>query len=96
MKAFPTDDVTLDALEHALGGHLIFDEPADGTELVPRLEGADYSLSQLLDFYSGYDPKLSVPTDHPDTYEYVGGPLYTERDVIRSLIVEVRNCRTPL
>jgi hypothetical protein len=50
LPPFPVDDITLNALEHALGAALryIGDEPT--------LVGAEYDLHQLLDFLSGYDP----------------------------------------
>jgi len=98
MKRFPTDDVTLSALEHALGATLTYDDTVDDDgDPVPRIEGADYSLTQLLDFMSGYDPTQSIPVDGKDyLLDYTGGPLYSERDVIASLVTEVRHCRDSL
>ena len=98
LPSFPVDDVTLDLVEHALAGTLTFDgcDPGDG----PRLVGAEFSLSKLLDFLSGYDKTLNVPlTDEdgyeiPDWVEYTGGPIYHPTDIIRALIAEVRRLRT--
>jgi hypothetical protein len=53
LPSFPVDDVTLAAIEHALGGAL---EMRDD---LPVLVGADFSLDTLLDFLSGYDPAKS-------------------------------------
>jgi hypothetical protein len=84
---FPVDDVMLDLLEHALGGLYEVDD-----DFGTRLVGADYSLPQLLDFLSGYDPEQVVPLGG-GIEEYVGGPLYTRDDIIRALIAEVRRLR---
>lgn len=87
LPEFPVSDDVLDAIEHALGGAYEV-RPGQGMKLV----GADYSLSQLLEFYSGYDPAKLQPTDDPEITVYPE-PVYTERDVIRSLIKEVRRLR---
>jgi len=93
LPSFPVDDVTLAALEHALGGALSCE---DGE---PRLVGAEFSVSTLLDFLSGYDPSQIVPCVDddgfviPDFVEYTGGPIYHVHDVIRALIAEVRRLR---
>jgi hypothetical protein len=50
---FPVDDSTLAAIEHALGGALTFDGENGERLAEPRLVGADYSLSTLLDFLAG-------------------------------------------
>lgn len=86
---FPVDDFTLDQIEHALGGAYSVTE--DGTH---TLVGADFSLTQLLDFLSGFDPARLEPTDDPDTFVY-DGAVYHEDDVIRALIAEVRRLRIP-
>lgn len=44
LPSFPVDDVTLAALEHALGASMTF---VNGE---PSIVGADYDLHQLLDF----------------------------------------------
>ena len=86
---FPVDDVTLAAVEHALGG--AYTVGADGAHSVV---GADFMLPQLLEFLSGYDPAAVVPLNDDGTItEYVGGAIYTEHCVIRALIAEVRRLR---
>jgi hypothetical protein len=99
LPSFPVDDVILDAVEHALGGVYTYDD-GDGHALPqglgPRLIKADYSLSQLMDFLAGYDEKKSIQTGYigqTPLYEYTGGQLYCERDIIAALIVEVRRLR---
>lgn len=89
LPSFPVDDATLLAVEHALGGSLTVE---DGQ---PILVGADYSLWDLLEFLSGYDPDKSVPIGD-GVYEYVGGPIYHPDDVIRALVAEVRRLRKGL
>lgn len=78
-----------------MGGAYTVDD--DGTH---HLVGADYSVSKLLDFLSGYDPnKVEVleeglfEGDPPRVTEYVGGPIYSRDCVIRALIAEVRRLR---
>ncbi|HZQ33706.1 MAG TPA: hypothetical protein VFB19_18490 [Mycobacterium sp.] len=94
LPPFPVDDFTLDQIEHALGGSLGF---ADG-DPEPHLVGADFSLSALLDFLSGYDESRLVQavneydTPIPDTFEYPD-PIYHVNDVLRALIAEVRRLR---
>lgn len=96
---FPVDDATLLAVEHAMGGAYTVDD--DGTH---HLVGADYNLAQLLDFMAGttgQDPNEEVidPGD-PDLPGYAGARIvydtrihYTEHDLIRALIAEVRRLR---
>lgn len=94
LPPFPVDDVTLDAVEHALDAVLTYDELGG-----VRIVGADMSLPALLDFLSGYDPEKVAPFEdesghtHDDITEYVGGPLYTRDCIIRALITEVRRLR---
>ena len=87
LPEFPVSDDVLDSIEHALGGSYEFTSDDQ-----PKLVGADFSLSQLLEFYSGYSPEKLQPTDDPQVFVYPE-PVYTERDVIRSLIKEVRRLR---
>jgi hypothetical protein len=87
---FPTDETALDQIKHALGGAFTVDE--DGTH---HLQGADFTLNQLMEFYSGYDPE--------DSYQdgYIGDvplfihtePMYHYHDVIRALIDEIERLR---
>ena len=87
LPEFPVSDDVLDSIEHALQG--AYEVTPEGEH---RLVGADFSLSQLLEFYSGYSPEKLQPTDDPQVFVYPE-PVYTERDVIRSLIKEVRRLR---
>lgn len=88
------DDATLLAVEHALGGSLVLNEDDEHV-----LVGADYSLSQLLDFMAGTtgdDPNEEVLDEG-----LYGGPRivvdsrihYHEHDIIRALVTEVRRLR---
>jgi hypothetical protein len=98
LPPFPLDDDVLDRLEEAIGtcyGAM----RGDGTH---ELVGGEFTLSALLDFYSGYDESKLIDlgtapdpmgfghdvqwTEYPD-------PVYTERDVMRALIREVRRLR---
>lgn len=91
LPSFPVDDVALDALEHALGASMTYDDDGE-----PQIVGAEFDLHRVLDFYSGYDPEKVVPLDldrDPPVYEYVGGCLYHPNDVIAALIAEVRRLR---
>lgn len=95
---FPVDDVTLAALEHAMGGAFTVDE--DGTH---HLVGADYSVCQLLDFLAGIDRNndtllelLSEPDDYGSPIYYDPRPHYHHSDVIRSLIAGVRRLRAQI
>lgn len=90
LPPFPVDDFTLDQLEHAMGGSFTIDEAGEH-----QLVGADFSMSALLDFLSGYDPSQEkLLEDGPiPVYEYTGGPLYTRDCVIQALIDEVRRLR---
>lgn len=91
----PVDDAALDAIEHALDGCYSVDE--GGTH---HLQGAEYTLDQLLQFWAGIDPnEEGVLVGYADLgvgpapiYEMPGVYL-TERDVIRSLVAEVRRLR---
>jgi hypothetical protein len=94
----PLDDVALAQLEHALGTSLTFQAP-DGTELdEPIPYGGEYTLPTLLDFWAGVreDPdgvvrQVGEATGIPVFYD--PRPHYSERDVIRALVTEVRRLR---
>ena len=107
LPPFPVDDATLLAVEHALGGALTYDRPDDNADFEdegPWLVGASYSLATLLDFLAGCtgrDPneELIRPGD-PERPGYEGAevvydtrPHYSEHDLIRALIAEVRRLR---
>lgn len=80
---FPVDDETL----------ILIDQALDGTAT------GRTSMTELLELLSGYDPTKVVPLvdedgyEVPDWTEYVGGFIYHEHDVIRSLMAEVRRLR---
>jgi hypothetical protein len=92
---FPVDDDILDRLEHALGTCWTFD---DGGGKVHA--GGDYTMAELLDFLSGYDPTLAIPLG-PAPGPFGGDvewaeypfPVYSEHDVLRALIGEIRRLR---
>lgn len=105
---FPVDDATLLAVEHAMGGALTYDRPDhvpyDSGDEGPWLVGADFSLSRLLDFLAGCtgrDPHEElIHSGDPDLPDYAGAevvydtrPHYSEHDLIRALIAEVRRLR---
>lgn len=86
LSDFPVDDITLDAILHSLNGAFTVDEEGNHT-----LVGADYTLSDLLDFLSGYD-KSKLIQEGPNIYLYPD-PVYTEHCVIRALIEEIKRLR---
>lgn len=94
----PVDDTALDAIEHALDAGLTYE---DGE---PKLVGADYNLTQLLDFWAGIDPNakgeyighgdpLGIGIEAP-MYDHTDHITLRESDVIRALITEVRRLRS--
>jgi hypothetical protein len=107
LPPFPVDDATLLAVEHALGGALTYDRPADADpdDDGPWLTGADYSLATLLDFLAGAqgrDPNAVVLVEgNPTLPGWAGAEViedtrlhYSDHDVIRALIAEVRRLRS--
>lgn len=102
LPPFPVDDVTLLAVEHALGASLTYDRPehAGPDEEGPWVIGADYTLHQVLDLLGGtYDPPGLDADDNPalvriseNLYRDVR-VHYSERDLIRALVAEVRRLR---
>lgn len=96
------DDLTLDAIDHALGGALTY-EGENGEQLdAPRLVGADYQLTTLLEFLAGTlgeDPNREIiepgiMPDDPPRWVYDTRPTYSERDLIAALVAEVRRLRS--
>lgn len=93
---FPTDDDMLDRLDHALGTCWTYNDDGERVH-----HGGDYTLTELLDFLSGYDEALAVPLESaPGPF---GGdvewteypfPVYSERDVMRALVAEIRRLRS--
>lgn len=95
---FPVDDFTLDQLEHALNTCI------DGPMLMPfsdedpgprKLVGGEFTLSQFLDFMSGYDPERATLIGDAEGVPIYRGwdQHYSEPCVIRALIAEVRRLR---
>jgi len=88
----PVDDSALDLLEESLDYHFVGqDENGD------PIGSGEFSLYQLLEFWSGYDPANEIQESYTDgglriTY-YAGGPLLTHKDVILALINEIRRLR---
>jgi hypothetical protein len=108
LPPFPVDDITLDAVEHALGYSLTLDE----NDRPVSSGAADYSLSTLLDFMAGCvgrDPNEIViceAREESDLPEWERGRdwsnaavvedtriHYSEHDLIRAFIGEVRTLR---
>lgn len=88
----PVDDGALNLLEEALDYHFVGqDENGD------PVGSGDFSLYQLLEFWSGYDSTKEVDEGFTEngvrmTY-YSGGPILTHKDVILALIEEIRRLR---
>lgn len=79
----PLDDASLTLLLEALDASL-----GDDGSVV----GADFTLSRLLEFWSGYDESKLVQISD-DVYEHPEAVLHPN-DVIRALIHEIRRLRT--
>lgn len=109
LPAFPTDDFTLDQLEHALGTCYGERDPDTGGHL---LVGGEFTMSQFLDFMAGtvrQDPNeelIQPGRDESDLPEWERGrdwsaaeivydtrPHYTRDSVIAALIAEIRTLR---
>lgn len=86
----PVDDTALDSIEHALGAVFTIDEEGEH-----QIQGAEYSLSQLLDFWSGFDRADGVQDGYiNDIPVYVfEKPTLHEHDLIRALVAEIRRLR---
>ena len=91
LPPFPVDDATLAAVRHSLDASLTFDDD-DLLLENPRVVGADYTLSTLLDFLAGVgdDPHgvLELIQDNPQIW-YDPRPHYDLHDVIRALLDEI-------
>lgn len=96
LPPFPINDETKSALRHALGTCLSFDD--DGNRITV---GGDYTLNQLLDFYSGSDDTRGtyigelelLPGVVAPTYE-MWDQHYSPNDVIRALLDALDQPRT--
>lgn len=92
----PVDDEALNLLESALDYHFGSERDENGDPIGV----GEFSLYQLLDFWSGYDP--SMEEEVVDNGEdggarlvvYRGGPVLTSKDVMLALIAEVRRLRS--
>lgn len=100
LPPFPVDDFTLDQLEHALNtcvdSTMVF--PFTDQEPAPlKLVGGEFTLSQYLDFMSGRDDTRATRIGDADGIPvYVAwDQQYSEGDVIRALITEIRRLRAP-
>jgi hypothetical protein len=88
LSEFPTDDATLLAIEHALGGMLTYDRPDDAKDDGgPWLIGADYSLATLLDFLAGAagrDPNelIQAARDESDLPEWERGRDWSAAEIV--------------
>ena len=87
----PLDDTALDSIDHALNAVFTVDDTGKH-----HIQGAEYSLSQLLDFWSGYDPADGILDSYIDGIPVYlhEKPSYHEHDLIRALVAEVRRLRT--
>lgn len=99
LPEFPVDDFTLDQLEHALNTRV------DGPAVMPfedsgneprKLVGGEFTLPQFLDFMSGHDPTRATLVGHADDVPIYESwdQRYSEHDVIRALVAEIRRLRT--
>lgn len=88
----PLDSTALSHIEHALDGSYVWSDEADG----PTVVGADFTLHQLLQFWSGYSEDQSIPetSERGTPYHEYHGAMVSERDLIRALVTEVRRLRT--
>lgn len=82
----PVDEQSLRLLKESLDAAY---EVNDEGEHV--LAGAEFSLHQLLQFWSGYDKSKLIQTG-TDIYEYPDPVIHTH-DVIRALIEEIERLR---
>jgi hypothetical protein len=88
----PVDDEALSHYKHALGASFALDE--EGNHIVV---GAEFTINDLLDFYSGFDPETDTMFEG-----FVGGmemtsatkPVYSEKDLICALIGEIERLRS--
>lgn len=86
---FPTDDATLLALEHAMSGALTYDRPEGADDdSGPWRVGADYGMSDLLDFLAGCtgrDPNeelIQAGRDESDLPEWERGRDWSGAEIV--------------
>lgn len=89
LPPIPLDDMTLDAIDHALGGVLTYDRPDGAPEDGgPWRIGADYSLATLLDFLAGAtgrDPNeelIQAGRDESDLPEWERGRDWSGAEIV--------------
>lgn len=87
LPPFPINDETLAQLQHALNTSIAVDDEGNRS-----YAGGDFTLSQLLDFYSGADDSRSTLVGYAgDTPIYeCWDQRYSEHDVMRALIQRIR------
>lgn len=96
LPPFPVDEETLNVIYDSMNRVVVgFD---DNNE--PIRDGSPFSLEDVLNMLSGYDPSLMVQAVNeydqpiPDIYEYTGPGIYHQHDLIRALIDEIRRLRS--
>lgn len=89
LEPFPTDDYVLDLVLESLNSKIDFDEDGE-----PIRIGSEFSLSNLIDFFSGYgDFETETLTYRHDMYK---GKIYSLDNIIESLIYEIKFLRRQL
>lgn len=99
LPPFPTDDFTLDQLEHAMntcvGGPITVPFNDDAENAPRELIGGEFMLPGFLDVMSGRDPSRAILVGHASDipiYESWDAH-YSEHDVIQALIRCIRELR---
>ena len=96
LPQFPVDDFTLDQLEHALNTCVdSMTLPFQDSDEPRKLVGGEFTLSMFLDFMSGHDPQRATLVGYADDVPIYEGwdQRYSEHDVIRALVLEIRRLR---
>lgn len=92
LAPIPLDDAALNAIDDALTALWGWSDEEGG----PVLVRGEYTLSQLLDFWAGFDPNDSVlisEVGDPLPVYVCNQPTYHEHDLIKALVAEVRRLR---
>ena len=82
----PVDEASLALIEDALNAGFECDEEGNHA-----LVGAEFSINQLLMFWSGYDNSRLIQID--ERWSEYPDPVLTRDDIIRALINEIRRIR---
>ena len=93
---FPVDEQALKMVRESLDSCYTVNDEGE-----PVLARGDFTLNDLLEFYSGYDPEDYTPLGmHPSPFgddlvewRMHNQPIFHEHDVIRALIDEVERLR---